>query len=228
MENKREKQIIVDKQRSNNLASRVVKDGMFFPHVIVKPIDEGINNPEFKMFREQLLKAVEQKDLELLIKHLDENIKYSFGAEDASIEGFLTEWNLKENPGESKVWEILKQVLLLGGRFYGDKNFIAPYTYTDFPTDDEFDPFNYLVVIDKGVEIFEEQDLKSKVVGTVSYEVVKADDYFANEDNWCKITTSSGISGFIHRDKLRSPLDYRIFFQKRNGVWKITVFINGD
>jgi hypothetical protein len=205
-----------------------------FPHVVVRPIDESSNNSSFKKFRDELLVAIEKKDVRFLVKHMDKDISYSFGS-DRGIEEFLKGWGLKENPERSEIWEKLKEVLLLGGRFDKNGNFTAPYTFTDFPDSEQIDVYSHCIVIEKDVKIFERPSSDSKVIGNLSYEVVRLNDpnsFFLPSQKesikWTAVTSSSGIKGFVSRNKLRSPGDYRVSFENRNGQWKMAFFIAGD
>ena len=198
------------------------------------PIDEASQNADFESFRNELLEAVKQKDLEFLKEHIDENIKYSFGAND-KITGFLKEWNLNTNPNESRLWDELNKVLLLGGTFNDNEKtlFTAPYVFTKFPED--IDAFQYLAIIDENVKIYTDSDINSKIEGELNYSIVKLlerDDkpieINGETTSWIKVETLSGNSGFILDKYARSPIDYRASFKNINGTWKLMFFVAGD
>ena len=196
-----------------------------FTRIELKPIDEGSKNPDFKVFRDKLLMVIEQKDVAFLKKHVAPDIKDN--SENRTIDWirFSKEWNLNQNPSTSNVWNVLRKVLLLGGRFDKEGVFTAPYTFTDFSAS----VYEFEAVIDQNVKIYEKPLLTSKVLGTISYEIVKYGNFLKEQNlkNWTPIVTSSGIKGYIQSNFLRSPLDYRASFKKINGEWKLTMFQAG-
>ena len=64
----------------------------------MNPIDEADKEPGFADFRGKLLAAVERRDVTFLVKHLDENITYSFGPDEPGPEGFMKAWGLNGDP----------------------------------------------------------------------------------------------------------------------------------
>ncbi len=44
------------------------------------------------------------------------------------------------------------------------------------------------------------------------------------KDAWYKIKTLGGKTGFVKAEFVRSPIDYRAGFEKRNGKWKMMYF----
>ncbi len=216
--------------QENNPQEDIIREILF------TPVDEADGNPDFKAFRDRLLVAVREKDLEFLKKHVDQNIHYSFG-ESGGINGFLKYWNLNSNPEKSGFWSELEEVLKLGGTF-DDKeksSFTAPYVFSRFPG--SYDAFEYAAVINKNVSIHAEPRSDSKIVGGLSYTVVKLEkdpvsttSETTNGENfrWFTIRTLTGTEGYIYGKYLRSPLDYRTRFIKKDGVWKMTFFVAGD
>lgn len=198
------------------------------------PIDESNQNLDFVKFKNELLVAVKQKDVEFLKKHTDDTIKYSFGLNEKQS-GFLKEWGLDTNPNDSKFWSELSDILALGGTFDNqDKtSFTTPYVFSRFP--EKFDAFQYIAVTDKNVKVYNDSDLDSSILGTLSYSIVKQLEPKSKSVTnsgvvfqWIKIETPSGQKGFIMDKYARSPIDYRANFRNINGTWKLTFFIAGD
>ncbi|RJX21565.1 MAG: hypothetical protein C4570_02420 [Ammonifex sp.] len=198
------------------------------------PVDESGRNPDFKQFRDRLMVAIGNRNLDFLRQHVDKNIRYSFGMNDG-ISGFFEEWGLDVNPLRSGLWDELGEVLALGGTFsaYGDKDkssFRAPYIFTRFP--DQYDAFEYVAVLDKNVDVYTEPDADSRVLTRLNYNIVKLvrqpQEMAQNEaDSWVKIQVGPD-SGYVKRKFIRSPVDYRAEFSKKNGEWMMTLFVAGD
>lgn len=203
---------------------------LLYPRVGIKPVDQSGSNPDFKAFRDQLLQALDRKDVDFLTRHLDERLKYSFGAEEAGVKGFIAEWKLEQNPEQSELWSKLREVILLGGKFDTDGNYVTPYTFTNFPESEAFDCMMDMVAIDKEVKVYEKPSPYARVVDKLSYEVVRWGDFHKGDlpEQWIPVTTAAGLNGFVERSKVRSPIDYRAYFEKKDGEWMMTFFVNGD
>jgi len=199
------------------------------------PVDEASLNTGFKEFRDNLVSAVNSKDLAFLKNHLSPNIRFSFGSSNG-VDNFLNHWQLNTNPDKSQVWSELVEVLALGGSFDEKKTvFTAPYVFANFPS--TIDSFENVAVIDQNVSIHSAPDPSSPVVIGLSYKILRLADnkiYKSTGEtqpgwsvNWRKVETSAG-DGFINEVFIRSPIDYRAQFRQEDGVWKLIFFVAGD
>jgi hypothetical protein len=69
-------------------------------------------------------------------------------------------------------------------------------------------------------------DMKAAVIKTVSYEVLPIE--YSQNMQWTTIKLGNGKKGYIATQYMRSPIDYRAYFDKVNGTWKLTAFVAGD
>ena len=201
----------------------------------VLPVDEGKNDASFNEFREKLIAAVKKRDVKFLLDTLDRDVKGSFGG-DSGIADFRRLWKL-DRPN-SPLWNELLTVLTNGGTFTKEagiknKQFCAPYGFTVFPID--LDAFEYQMIFGNNVNLRARPDLKAETIAQLSYNVVRvdyensvADKKRKGEYVWLKIETLCGKRGFVSADFVRSRIDYRGCFEKRNGKWKMTLFLAGD
>ncbi len=201
----------------------------------VRPVDEGEQDASFSVFREKLIAAVKNHDKKYLLGIIDPKIKASFGGDDG-IADFKKVWKI--NSPKSALWDELLVVLTNGGTFYKEadvknKQFSAPYTFTSFPED--LDAFEHSIIFGNNVNLRVKPDLSANVVAKLNYNVVKVDFENSikskeNENNysWLKVETLGGKKGFVSAEYVRSPIDYRVFFEKKNGKWKMTAFVAGD
>lgn len=199
----------------------------------VFPVDEGKTDASFNIFRENLIKAVKNRDKKFLLSSLDTNIKASFGGDDG-IADFKKLWKIDNS--NSKLWDELLIVLSGGGKFIreGKNNlFCAPYSFTNFPED--LDAFEYQIIFGENVKLRARPDSAAEVTAQLSYNVVKVDYENSVGDrreqptySWMKIETLGGKKGFVSAKYVRSPIDYRACFEKKKGKWKMTVFVAGD
>lgn len=210
-------------------------DGAAQKEYQVKPIDEAKNDASFFAFREKFIAAVKKRDVKFLLDTLDRDVKGSFGG-DSGIADFKKLWKL-DRPA-SKLWNELLTVLTNGGTFSKRENlktkeFCAPYSFTLFPPD--LDAFEHQIIFGSSVNLRARPDPKAASVGRLSYNVVKVDyensvkkPKSEDEYSWLKIETLGGKKGFVGADFVRSPIDYRGCFEKKNGKWKMTFFLAGD
>ncbi len=199
----------------------------------VQPVDEAKKDASFLAFRTKLLAAAKTRDAKYVLSIVDQNIMNSFGG-DGGIKEFRETWKI--NSPNSKFWSELLKVMTNGGTFSeedGSKMFSAPYTFDGFPED--LDVFDYSSIFGNNVNLRVKPDLSSKTVTQLSYNIVKVDYQNSvkksgseDEYSWLKIETLGGKKGFVKSEFVRSPIDYRAGFVKKNGRWKMTFFIAGD
>ncbi len=193
---------------------------------VLLPVDESNMDESFKEFKEELKLAIENKNLDFILKALDKEVFNSFGGNEG-VQGFKEYWQINNN--DTELWEIIGEVISLGGSFSEDeegKTFIAPYVTSNWPLG--VDEFEYIAVIDSNVSLRELPDTLSPEVKKLNYEILKYDNSYYEDKNWIKVETGTGEKGFVLNKKVRSPIDYRIGFQKREGNWKIIWFVSGD
>ncbi len=132
----------------------------------------------------------------------------------------------------SQLWPTLSQILLLGGSFqdglYSDTAFCAPYIYSEFPND--LDPFEYQVITGGNVDVRQEPSQRSRRVARLSYAIVKSVPPSGAKagKQWVKVVMLGGQVGYVRRESIRSPLDYRACFEKVDGKWKLVALVSGD
>ena len=193
----------------------------------VRPVDEAAKNPSFRLFRDNLLKAANRRDVKYILSVVDANIENNFGG-DVGFKNFKSSWKI-ESP-KSKFWDEFITVISNGGAFYTEAGsrgtFCAPYTFMKFPSD--VDAFEYAVIFGNNVNLRAEPSSDAPIVASLSYNIVKPE--FANEDhpNWVKVETLGGKKGFVSAKFVRSSIAYRACFEKLKGKWKMTAFIAGD
>jgi hypothetical protein len=192
------------------------------------PVDEADRDPSFFTFRARLFKAVQRRDVEYVVSILSPSITTSLGG-GGGVGEFQRYWN-PERP-DSEFWETMTTVLALGGSFHNADMFMAPYTYSKFP--DQLDAFQYSVVIGGNVRVRKYATPDAPVITTLSYDIVQVSILNAEHNakparNWVGVTLNDGKRGYVARDYVRSPIDYRAIFQRENGKWQLAAFVAGD
>lgn len=195
------------------------------------PVDEGAKDPSFNNFRGQLRSAIKRRDIKFILNRLDPNIEVSFGDCGSGIKCFKQIWQ-PEKPN-SDLWNTLSQVIELGGTFENNESgrlFCAPYVFTKFPSKVEGKEIQgvpeYSVITGKDVNVRSRPSLKAPVVAKLSYNIVKTSFEESSNNNWVKVLTPT--PGYVSRQLIRHPIDYRACFKINKGKWVMTNFIAGD
>lgn len=186
----------------------------------VEPFDEANLKPSFLAFRTELITAVARRDIDFVVEQATEDIFLSFG----SVAG-RTEFRSMLTSGGDAYWNELEEVLRLGGAFASASVFEAPYTWAaDLP--DDLDPFFAGFIIGEEVVLRDRPNRLGAVLALLDYEVVTL--LGGGEGDYEAVRTAAGVDGYVHHDYVRSPIDYRAIFERRDGRWLIAVFIAGD
>lgn len=188
----------------------------------VLPVDEGPNDPAFAAFRDSVLRIVAARDTSALLALVAPDIKNSFGGDGGPAE-FRAQWRLGEP--DSELWGVLDDILRHGGRFAGPDAFIAPYTFDGLP--DTLDAFEHLMVRDADVPVHAGRDSTSAILARLSYDIVRAGPYDP-ETTWTAIALGGERVGYVPADRIRSAVDYRLQFARRDGRWLLVFLLAGD
>lgn len=199
------------------------------PRRVLAPVDEGRTDPSWTAFRDRLLEAVRARDRSFLLSIVDPQMRNSFGDQNDGPDGFRAKWKL-DDPATSRLWNVLEKILTLGGTFDAPDIFCAPYVSTLFPSD--LGAANHEVVIRENVPVFDQPTTASRVVAKLSFEIVKTEPSDAPErvegKGWVFVRLPNGQSGYVQKENLRSPLDYRACFSRAGHTWRMTMLLAGD
>lgn len=188
----------------------------------VLPVDEAVRDPEFFVFRARLQAALAAHDTSELMRIVSPDILNSFGG-DGGRDEFREKWNIAE-PEKSKVWVTLGMVLGLGGSFFTDSTFAAPYLVNRTPGDG----FEVLAVLGKKVFVRAGPSLTSTPIDTLSFETVTMWREKSSTNDWEPVRTARGRTGWVLTRYLRSPITYRAGFRRHGGRWWMSSLVAGD
>jgi hypothetical protein len=197
----------------------------------LKPVDKAGEDASFLAFRNKLIAAVEKKDSRYILSIVDPKIQNGFGGRNG-IANFKRDWKLDRH--DSEFWHEFSWVIRNGGTFTGEGNkrtnsFAAPYIYSKWPED--LDAFDYFAITGTDVNVRKAPRADSEAVGKLSHNIVKIESDIGTDGQmpeWRRVTTLGGLTGYVHRDYVRSSVDYRAGFEKKRGRWVMTFFLAGD
>ncbi len=211
------------------LAAPAAAEPLTFP-----PFDEAGQDASFKAFRDGLLKAVRERDVEAVVAAAAEDIELSFGG-DAGRDTFQL-WLTGGGDTEPEFyWLYLERALAEGGRFEG-ASFIGPWTFWYEPPDN-LDLYSTAIVAGQNVRLRAEPSTSGKVIRALNYEVVVQVPYDPNREGvvqdasgreWVLVDTTQGEQGWVAQEFLRFLLDYRAGFEQHDGQWQMIFFLAGD
>ncbi|MBI2435916.1 MAG: SH3 domain-containing protein [Candidatus Hydrogenedentes bacterium] len=200
----------------------------------VGPVDQAQQHPDFLAFRDSLRAAIQNKNVESLLKHVDTNVQCSHGGEEG-IADFREKWKLDQNPGASPLWQELGRILALGGAFQKEQ-FVAPYVYAKWP--ESYDSFQFAAITGQNVNVRARAALDAPALKQSTYGIVRIvlDSWEAPPTQtidgetwpWVKVGLSNGAEGYVWGKYVVSPLGYRAGFNKTNGEWKLIFLVAGD
>jgi hypothetical protein len=181
------------------------------------PDDECEANTDFVRFRAALFDAVARKDSEALLALTDDNIRLGFGGNDGKA---VFRASLKK----AEPWEQLAKLVRLGCATDGDR-YAIPHLYVRVGDRDAFDTF---LAAGTGIALRAAPRVGGRLIARLDWEMLTLVPAAGNSGAWLRLRTDDGKTGYVRRDLLRSPVDYRAIFEKTGGKWRLTAFLAGD
>ncbi len=185
------------------------------------PVDSCAADPSFAAYRSELRAAIARKDREAMLAAAADDIVIDFGG-GAGRAAFAKAWRL-DAPQSSPLWTELEAVLELGCTKDGDA-LVAPSLFAQLP--EEADAFESLLAVKPGTALRSRPQDDAPAVAPLDWHLLTLDG--DTEDGWMHASLPDGRSGYIRREHVRSPLDYRAHFRKIGGRWRITSVVAGD
>jgi hypothetical protein len=181
------------------------------------PQDTTDRAPHFGRFREELERAVDQRD-GAFFQRRAEAARLSYGSDvDLDAKFDLSDPN-------SEFWSITERMLELGGSWQADSEMVVyPYAYANFPKG--IQASNHDVVTGQDVPLLHSADGESFPVGSLSYDIVWVLERGAE---WSRVRTDDGVTGWVENRFLYSPTGYRMGFALVEGRWSLVFWMAGN
>jgi hypothetical protein len=192
----------------------------------LRPVDQATDDPSFITFRGRLLAALAARDTAAVLGAFAPDARLSFGDDPPGPDGVRALWLGRRREGPS-LWTTLTAVVGMGSvRDASSPSFVsAPYVYNGWPPD--VDPFSHGAVVGENVRVRAAPGLDAEVLATLSYAVVPVEAW-DEPAGWARIRLADGRTGYVSAAYLRSPVDYRVGFEKQGAGWRIVFFLAGD
>ncbi len=209
-------------------AEQIVEVGKLYP------IDAGQTDTSFFVFRDHLFGIIAQKNKFGLLELVAEDVK-SDAPDENTLAAFVEYWKLDSQQGNSELWQVLENTLAQGGGFSADRQrFTAPYYVATFPDSYEAEIFG--AITGEGVRMRETPDLNSRILKTISYDIVQVLEYSDKTETisgethpWVKVKLADGKEGFVYGKYLGRPNDRAAVFTRQPGErWLLTTLQKGN
>lgn len=188
------------------------------------PVDELAADSSWTQFRARLIEALMKRDRKFVEGVIERNVR-NISPTDGVAE-FRKLWELDNANGP--LWSELPKILFLGSaRVKTDKvsEVCAPYVYYKWPANAP-DAAN-AAVIAKEALVQSRPSFNSPALQTLSYDLVTVSDWEIADENkevkqlWVAVKTAAG-TGYLPDEQVRSPLEYRACFVRRDGGWRLS------
>ncbi len=202
------------------LAWTLFAQGVFGEQLL--PGDSTDRAPKFAAFRSLLLDAIANKDADFF-RTRSAGAKVRFGLPTTLDEQFQL-----DDPND-RFWKIVSRMVNLGGTYHDgtqqDPTGYVQYPYVSARFPGKYDPTSYVAVVGRDVNVRSEPNPDSKVLDKVSYEILEQLDH---GQDWRQVKVSDKVTGYINREYLYGPTDYRMILRNVKGRWMIQLFVEGD
>lgn len=204
------------------------------------PLDEGSQDLTFEKFRNDLLAAVQRRDVDFILAALHPVINNGYDIE-PGVDEFRKRWSPQDS--KSSVWDVLESILTGGGSFAknnSEREFCGPYAVSEWAKvvrqlPKGSDSLDYVAITASDVAVRLEPKSTSPIVARLSYDVVRSvpnsqvlNRTSAAFSSWIKIITPSGQEGYVPDNYVQGPMDHGACFRKVHGKWLITKLATGE
>jgi hypothetical protein len=192
--------------------------------VKLAPVDEAAGDATWTRFRARLIDALTKRDHKFVDSIVDRKIRNISGND--GIVQFRKLWELQK--ADSPLWNELPKALFLGSaraKHEGAEEICAPYVYFKWPANAPDDA--NAAVIAKEAIVQSRPSSASPALATLAYDLVEVKDWEVSDEDktsrqiWVAVKTASG-NGYLPQEQVRSPLEYRACFVKRDGNWRMS------
>lgn len=180
-------------------------------------------NQTISLFIDRLYAAVQQKDIDTLLKMTSEDVMLGFGGSGGHQD--LQNWLTQESADDD--WENLETMLAIPGILMSPEVFCIPFPgckaneSTDFSIDT-------LIAIKADIPLYALPKDDALVIRNLDFERVEWQYPFDENARFKLVETFAGERGYVDKTLLRSPLDMRMEIALTEKGWLIQSILSGD
>jgi len=184
---------------------------------------------EFKLFSDSLVNAVNERDTAFIFNRVDPDVMNGLG-DRSGKDRFKELWY--DSYTHLRL-EMIK-ALSLGGAFseYGNRVYV-PHHWVTFP--DSLDAYYYAYPLTDFVKVYRNPVRADTAIAIIRQKWIKVFDWSEGDEigqqghtAWIGVITANQDSAYVMADEVRSPLDYRFWFEKKDNKWTLMGWAAGD
>jgi hypothetical protein len=192
--------------------------------VRLTPVDDGAVDASWSRFRARLIEALLRRDQKFVGDIVERNVRNISGID--GITEFRKLWEL--NSAESPLWSELPKLLFLGSATVKQgkgSEVCAPYVYYKWPNDAPNDA--NAAVTTREALLKARPSIDAPSLQTLSYDLVNVTDWEVADEMkdgkqiWVGLRMGT-TTGYLPQEQVRSPIEYRACFVKRDGSWRLS------
>ncbi len=188
----------------------------------VWPMDEAPRNLAFEGVRNGLRTATQNRDARGVATFFATDALLDFGG-GAGPDELIR--RLNDPVGGEALWTELEAALSMGAVQTARDTFCMPYVWCAERISARLDTDMTAWVTSRIAVLRSAPDMDADVVELLRYDVLEIHGY---EGDWARVMSVMGEDAWLHRSMYRTPYDFRILVNLRDGRWQVTAFVAGD
>ena len=105
----------------------------------------------------------------------------------------------------------------------------GPLPFDRRRTAHDLSPFDHVALIAADVPVRARAASDAEAIATLSHTILRlGGDRGYPQAPWTAVVLADGRAGHVDARFVRSPIDYRAWFTRRDGRWQLTMFLAGD
>ncbi|WP_066507086.1 WG repeat-containing protein [Abyssisolibacter fermentans] len=191
----------------------------------------AVDTDGFDVFKQQLIDAIKNKDMEFLKNHIDEDVYFDYPSVKYCKHGIDLLFSTHSLEDDIFWSEIIRIIKLGGIKDTNQDRVVFPYFYSDLEEYD-FDGDKYVICFKKGTKVYSKPNLQSEIIESLDMEILKCKTLFVfpvflnQGDMWCNVQLPTGERGYVKSDNLWKTYNYHVIVEKKNAKWIITSMTN--
>ncbi|MGE4109658.1 MAG: hypothetical protein AB7E73_03060 [Burkholderiales bacterium] len=196
---------------------------------VFAPRDDAAYDQSWTRFRDQLLEAVQKRDLKFEMGIVDPNVRNGIDRPNGHLE-FRRQWHVDDE--DSPLWRELPRALHLGAVYYSHarmpRSLCAPYVMPHWPKN--VDPRSHGAITARETAMRDAPSGAAATLASLGHSIVRVSDWeVADSDRevkqkWVKISFDER-EGYIPEEHIRSPIEHLACFRKSEAGWRLTSFL---
>lgn len=185
--------------------------------------------PGYQQFSDTLIHAIRKSDTTFVFSRVHPDVMNGFGYN----RGRAVFRRLWQDPHDQIRHELLQALLIGGSHEPTLERVFVPYYFLTFP--DSLDAFRWAYITSNSTPVYTSPDGEQAAADSLGKSLVEVLSWDGTGQMlsdgtpmWAVIRLDDGRQVYVQSHYLRSPIDYRFWFEKKEGKWLLTGWAAGD